>query len=166
MFTPFWRQCLRQGGEPPQDAVRRLPLPARLPASENLSDWRLRPTVPDWPAGLRGARQPGEASARLRLERFLAKHVSSYVQDREFPASEGTGRLSPHLHFGEIGPRQVADALGAAEPGNGADAFLRQLGWREFSYHLLYHNPDMDTVNLLRVFDRMPWREDPGSLRA
>ena len=166
MFTPFWRQCLKQGFEPRQGTVRRLPPPADWPASEELADWLLRPTTPDWASGLRETWQPGEAGARLRLERFLGERASGYAEGREFPADEGTGRLSPHLHFGEIGPRQVADALGPPEPGSGAYAFLRQIGWREFSYHLLHHNPDMDSVNLQRDFDRMPWRDDPEGLQA
>ena len=166
VFTPFWRHCLKQGFEPAQGAVTRLLPPARWPASGDLAGWRLRPSAPDWASGLREAWRPGEPGARSRLEGFLGSGVSAYAEDREFPAGEGTGRLSPHLHFGEIGPRQLADALGAAEPGSGADAFLRQLGWREFSYHLLFHNPDLDRINLQRAFDRMPWRDDPGGLRA
>ncbi len=166
VFAPFWRQCQKQGWEPPQEAVRRLPPPAQWPASEDLASWRLRPTVPDWASGLRETWRPGEVGARLRLERLLGKRVAGYGESRDFPAEPGTGMLSPHLHFGEIGPRQVAAALGAREPGSGADAFLRQLGWREFNHQLLYHNPDMDRANLQRTFDRMPWRNDPKGLRA
>ena len=166
VFTPFWRQCLKQGFEPAEGAVRRLPPPADWPASEELADWRLRPTAPDWASGLRDAWQPGEAGAGLRLERLVRERVSGYAEGREFPAGQGTGMLSPHLHFGEVGPRQVAEAVGPAEPGSGAHAFLRQVGWREFSYHLLYHHPDMDSVNLQRGFDCMPWRDDPEGLRA
>ena len=73
--------------------------------------------------------------------------------------------LSPHPHFGEVGPRQITDALAKIDPGPGKDAFLRELGWREFSHHLLFHNPDMGTVNLRPDFDRMPWRQDPAGLR-
>ena len=166
VFTPFWRQCLKQGFEPPGDAVRRLRPPTRWPASDRLADWRLRPTAPDWASGLRETWQPGEAGARLRLERFLRDRVCGYAEGREFPVGQGTGMLSPHLHFGELGPRQVAAALGSRELGGGAQAFLRQIGWREFSYHLLYHNPDMGSANLRREFDAMPWRDDPGGLRA
>ena len=166
VFTPFWRACLKQGFEPPQDAVRRLLPPACWPASKELAGWRLRPTAPDWASGLREAWQPGEAGAHARLARFRRERVSGYAEGREFPAGQGTGMLSPHLHFGEIGPRQVAAALGPTEPGSGAGAFLRQIGWREFSYHLLFHNPDMDKANLQRAFDRMPWRDDPRGLQA
>ena len=73
--------------------------------------------------------------------------------------------LSPHLHFGEIGPRQIAAALSAAEPCPGQAAFLRQIGWREFSHHLLHHNPGVGRVNLRPEFDSMPWRDAPDDLR-
>lgn len=73
--------------------------------------------------------------------------------------------LSPHLHFGEIGPRQIAAELGRLEEGAGKSAFMREIGWREFSHHLLFHNPDMGAVNLRSEFDRMPWRDDAEALR-
>ena len=166
VFTPFWRECLSRGFKAPLGPVRELSPPARWPAGEELAGWRLRPRAPDWAAGLRETWCPGEAGARRRLERFQQDPIRAYAQGREFPADRGTGMLSPHLHFGEVGPRQIADAVGRVESRSGADAFLRQIGWREFSYHLLHHNPDMVSTNLRRAFDRMPWRDDPEDLRA
>ena len=155
-----------RGFEPARDAVRRLPLPTAWPLGEKLDDWHLRPTRPDWASGLREAWLPGESGARSRLTRFRERHVFGYAEGREFPSEQGTGRFSPHLHFGEIGPRQIVAALSPFRPGSGAHAFLRQLGWREFSYHLLFHNPDMREASFQRAFDRMPWRDDPEGLRA
>lgn len=166
VFTPFWRHCLAEGFAPPEGAPQRLLAPARWPASETLAAWQLRPSAPDWAGGLRAAWQPGEAGAADRLQDFLSRGVRNYAAGRDLPGDDGTGRLSPHLHFGEIGPRQIAAQLGAANPKSGAGAFLRQLGWREFSAHLLFHNPDLETVNLQRAFDRMPWRDAPDELRA
>ena len=166
VFTPFWRQCLERGFDPARDAVRHLPSPDAWPSGEKLDDWRLRPASPDWASGLRDAWLPGEASALSRLARFRERHVSDYAEGREFPSEQGTGRLSPHLRFGEIGPRQIAAALSPSSPGSGAHAFLRQLGWREFSHHLLFHNPGMSETSLQCAFDRLPWRDDPNGLRA
>ncbi len=165
VFTPFWRQCLKRGFEDPAGPVTSLAAPASWPASESLESWGLRCKNPDWAAGFREVWQPGESGARQRFDRFLQDRVARYREDREHPGDPGTSRLSPHLHFGEIGPRQVAAALAALEPGPGRDSFLRELGWREFSHHLLYHNPDMGTANLRQEFDRMPWREDADGLR-
>ena len=165
VFTPFWRRCLREGFDDPSGGPSALPAPAVWSASDDLDDWRLRYGTPDWAVGLRAVWRPGEAGARKRLDAFLAEGLGRYHEDRDLPGAAGTSRLSPHLHFGEIGPRQIAAALQPLARGPGPDAFLRELGWREFSHHLLFHNPDMAGTNLRSEFDRMPWRDDPDALR-
>ncbi len=164
VFTPFWRRCLEHGFEAPGGGVPHLPAPRTWPASDRLEDWGLRPRTPDWAAGLRETWRPGEAAARERLDRFLRGAVGRYGEGRDRPGGPGTSMLSPHLRFGEIGPRQVAAAIGSMEPGAGSDAFLRELGWREFAHHLLFHNPDMERENMRPAFDRMAWRDDPAGL--
>lgn len=165
VFTPFWRQCLRLEPDPPGLSSPSPASPASWPASEALESWNLRNHDPDRAAGFRGVWRPGEEGALRKLERFLNDGVSTYREDRDAPGKSGTSMLSPHLHFGEIGPRQIAAALGRLREGEGKSAFMRELGWREFSHHLLFHNPDMGTVNLRSEFDRMPWRDDAEDLR-
>ncbi len=164
VFTPFWRRCLKHGFEAPGDAVPDLPVPGRWPPGDALEDWELHPRTPDWAAGLRATWQPGEAAARERLDSFLCDAVARYGDDRDWPGDPGTSRLSPHLRFGEIGPRQVAAAVGSRGSGPGGDAFLRELGWREFAHHLLFHNPGMESENMRPAFDRLAWRDDPAGL--
>ena len=164
VFTPFWRRCLEHGFEDPGGGVRHLPTPSTWPAGDSLEDWGLRPRTPDWAAGLRETWRPGETAARERLDSFLRDAIGRYREDRERPGEPGTSMLSPYLRFGEIGPRQVAAAVGSMEPGAGSDAFLRELGWREFAHHLLFHNPDMERENMRPAFDRMAWRDDPVGL--
>ena len=77
----------------------------------------------------------------------------------------GTSLLSPHLRFGEFEPRQVAAAIGSMETGAGSDAFLRELGWREFAHRLPFYNPDMERESVRPAFDRMAWRDDPVGLK-
>lgn len=165
VFTPFWRKCLEHEFGPPVAAPPPPDAPATWPASDDLESWDLRCYQPDWAAGFRAVWQPGEESARRRLTRFLKDAAGRYDQDRDLPAIEATSRLSPHLHFGEIGPRQVAAKAQALPPGPGRDKFLSELGWREFSHHLLAHNPEMGIRNLRPSFDRMPWRNAPDDLR-
>jgi deoxyribodipyrimidine photo-lyase len=130
----------------------------------------LLPRAPDWAGGLRAAWQPGEATARARLTTFLDVAASRYRGDRDRPGLAGTSRLSPALHFGEIGPRtvwhatQAAMAAGLPEP-EGL-AFLRELGWREFSAHLLWHFPTLPDTPLRPEFAAFPWRADRDLLRA
>jgi deoxyribodipyrimidine photo-lyase len=117
---------------------------------------------PDW--------HPGEAGGRDRLQKFLADGLEHYDKGRDRPDIEGVSRLSPHLHFGELSPNQAWHAVRGTVSGSklpaGADRFLSELGWRDFSYYTLYHNPDLPTTNLKRQFDRFPWREDDAALKA
>ena len=171
VFTPFWRRVLASG-DPPVP----LPAPTRLGAvpdipSNALESWQLEPSRPDWAEGLRETWTPGERSAQARLEEFLESGVAGYSLRRDRPDHPGTSRLSPHLRFGEISPRQVwhAARFAAAErPARSGDIdkFLSELGWREFCRHLLFDVPDIATRNLQPSFDAFPWRQDDRALRA
>ena len=112
----------------------------------------------------------GEAGAWQRLEGFLTNGLAGYREGRDFPAREQTSRLSPHLHFGEISPHRVWHAALAAGLASGweldLEHFHRELAWREFSYYLLYHFPQLPTVSLQSRFTRFPWREEKNSLKA
>lgn len=171
VFTPFWRRVVGLG-----DPAKPLPAPKALKpgpriASDKLSDWKLEPSKPDWAGGLREMWTPGEAAAQKHLRGFLKSGVGGYSGDRDRPDREGTSRLSPHLRFGEISPRQVwyAARFAAAEHPNLAgdiDKFLSELGWREFCRHLLFDIPDLATRNLQSSFDAFPWKNDRKGLRA
>ena len=172
VFSPFWK-AIRARGAPPAP----LPAPQRLEGvggvpGETLEDFELLPTRPDWAGGLRENWRPGEAGAADRLAAFLATALPGYGGRRDRPDVEGTSRLSPHLHFGEIGPRQVWHAVAAAAArddaaaGPSADGYLRELGWREFSHHLLFHYPDLPEHNWRAEFDGFPWRGDDRALEA
>ncbi len=171
VFTPFWKRVLSLGG-PPQP----LPAPKTLTAgpkiaSDDLASWNLEPTRPDWAAGLRDTWTPGEAAAQERLRDFLDNDIAGYASLRDRPDRDGTSKLSPHLRFGEISPRQVwhaANFAAARKPaiGSGVGKFLSELGWREFSRHLLFDLPQLSEKNLQPSFDAFPWRRDAKALRA
>lgn len=165
VFTPYWKAVR---------ACYAAPAPSRKPkelakldvSSDDLLDWDLQPTAPNWAGGFEDAWTPGEAGARERLTSFLEGPVSQYKDDRNRPdVSDGTSGLSPHLHFGEIGPAQVWRATQARIEAGDADegsarVFLSEIGWREFSYVQLFRNPDLATENYNSDFDNMPWRDD------
>ncbi|MCK6454771.1 MAG: deoxyribodipyrimidine photo-lyase [Alphaproteobacteria bacterium] len=168
----FWNEC-HDAPSIARDAGIEAGLAARgaWPRSESLSDWRLLPTAPGWAGGLRATWAPGEANARARLEQFVDQGLAAYAASRDRPDIAGTSMLSPHLAFGEIGPRQVWHAVaaaGARDPrhAKGAEAFLRELGWREVSRHLLQHHPDLAHRPLRAAFETFPWRDDAGTLAA
>jgi len=168
VFTPFWRACLASGDPRPP-----LPAPPSLSGftvdSDTLDDWNLLPTRPDWATGLRSEWTPGSGGAHERLEQFIEHGLPLYHR-RDEPGIEGTSRLSPHLRFGELSPHQiwarVHEQLAPAAAKNRAK-FLSEIGWREFSYSILFHAPDIATVNVRRDFDVFPWGEPlAGELEA
>lgn len=168
VFTPFWRS-LQAGHEPSEPAGR----PGRLnwapaPQGDALDALKLRPAKPDWAGGLRDSWTPGEASAQARLEAFVASRAKAYADTRNLPAQPGTSRLSPHLHFGEISPRQVWHAVRAAglDATEGGRTYLSEIGWREFSYNLLYHFPDLPDANFQARFDKFAWTGRKEQLTA
>jgi len=182
VFTPFWNACRALGDPlPPAPAPARLEAPPAWPVSETIAGLGLLPQ-PDWAEGMRFAWRPGERGARLRLREFLRDGLDDYAAARDRPAAAGASRLSPHLHFGEISPRQVFDAARNASRSEaraarsrpasgsrrGADsaAWLREIGWREFAHNVLHHFPHTPEKPLRPEFDRFPWRRDPGRLAA
>jgi deoxyribodipyrimidine photo-lyase len=169
IFTPFWRALLK-AGPPPSP----LPAPTRLhfaqAASDRLEDWGLLPTRPDWAGGLRARWAIGEDAAQERLADFMRQHLANYDEDRNRIDLDASSRLSPHLHFGEIGPRQIWHALANTTANGrgerGAESFLRELVWRDFAAHQLFHFPALASAPLKPEFGRFPWREDGAALAA
>lgn len=168
VYSPFWR-ALESAGEPrePLPAPRKLkPWTGKLDGIK-LGDLKLLPTSPDWAGGLRETWTPGEDGAHERLGDFLKDGITGYADDRDRPDVDGTSRLSPHLAHGEITPFQIFAALRKAESaGSQSDRekFRKEVGWREFSYHLLFHNPELATRNFNPAFDAFPWRKDDKAL--
>jgi deoxyribodipyrimidine photo-lyase len=168
LFTPFFRAALKACPPAP------LPVPKRMAfaraGTDRLEDWNLRPTKPDWAAGLREGWLPGEMAASNKLAAFLAEGIAAYAAKRDRLDLDATSRLSPHLHFGEVSPAQVwhavARSTASGKEGRGAESFLRELVWRDFSHHQLFHFPHMASEPLKPGFDAFPWRDDPHALRA
>ncbi|WP_104088304.1 deoxyribodipyrimidine photo-lyase [Arthrobacter sp. GMC3] len=160
VFTPFWRALSAQDFRAP------LGLPdvgcgfdGPLPESDDLEKWELLPTTPDWAHGLRETWRPTAAAGTEALGEFLEGRVQDYSDARDRPDQPGTSRLSPYLRWGQLSPFQVWHALAdyRREGTPGPGVFAAELGWREFCWHQLYHNPDLATTNLRRQFDGFPW---------
>lgn len=168
IFTPFWKAC-----RPGLRAGKSISLPARLPPAATLTDYgpyRLS-GEPDWTRGFRKVWTPGEEGAQRRLQDFIADKLGDYAMLRDRPDLEGTSRLSPHLHWGEIGPAQILTALDAARSRQalnekGVEKFLSELGWREFAHHLLAQFPRLDSLEFKPGFREHPWRSDRRLLLA
>jgi deoxyribodipyrimidine photo-lyase len=153
VYSPFWRAF--SIGPDPRDPVA---APDRLKpydgptTSDNLTDWT-----------------PGERGAQDKLAAFLDDAIGVYRNDRDKPGVEATSRLSPHLAHGEITPFQIWHALKSPDltgQGQGADKFRKEIGWREFSYHLLFNNPHLATHNYNTSFDSFTWQNKADDLQA
>jgi deoxyribodipyrimidine photo-lyase len=166
VFTPFWKAC--QSLSIPADvrpAPERIRTPAALPTGKDPASLGLLPRL-NWDAGFSDLWTPGEAGALARLAAFMDEAVADYDEMRNRPDLDGSSRLSPHLHFGEIGPRQAAaacllakDTQAGKAAHEGIDSFLREIGWREFAHHLLYHFPGTTDAPLDTRFREAPWTE-------
>ncbi len=168
VFAPYWRACAELGEPAPPLPVPRLAPVERWPAMVALAHLGLLPTVA-WDAGLRAAWRPGLAGWRGDWKHFARRCLRDYAEDRDRPDYDGTSRLSPHLHFGEVSPRQVwHDVCEASELHFAAhvDPFLRQLGWREFAHHVLWHFPHTAAHPLRERFADFPWEDNQAALRA
>lgn len=183
MFSPYWRQCLSMANPAePVQAPSAVPAPPLWPKSVSLAELALLPCI-DWAGGMRATWTPGSAEAHRRLDDFLTEGFTDYGGLRNRPDLYGTSRLSPHLHFGEIGPREIWHAIrrhatrlgGTATATNSAEAppaewrgsqFIAELGWREFAHHLLFHFPQTPAHPLRADFAQFPWRSDPAALEA
>ncbi|MFC0632714.1 cryptochrome/photolyase family protein [Brevundimonas balnearis] len=169
VFTPFFRALMASAEAPPHTLGPRQFQPVPNLESEDLDDWRLHPTLPDWSTGFDWT--PGEDGAREALSRFTSGPLGDYARLRDIPGQNGTSRLSPHLHWGEISPwRAVTAARDAASRGKVSEAqaekFIAEIGWREFSAHLLAEFPQITDTAFRPEYDTMPWRKDEGALEA
>ena len=163
VFTPFWSACcalgLKRGLWNVPDKIT---APAQWPQSDALPA-----TAPLDHMDSLNIWQPGEDGARDALALFLAQNIAGYAERRNLPAEPATSRLSPHLRWGEISPaRIVAETEAANIKTDDGTKFLSELGWREFSYQLLYHNPELAETCLQNKFEAFPWRNDADAFEA
>ncbi|NBS16146.1 MAG: deoxyribodipyrimidine photo-lyase [Gammaproteobacteria bacterium] len=162
VFTPFWKAVMAKGlPHLTEPAPNHLPkVPSSIP-TEPLSSLQLLPKIA-WDQGFYPRWKVGEKAAMERLTTFIDEAVRGYQEGRNIPSKEGTSRLSPNLHFGEISPRQIIEVLcqGQLSLHQGPLCFQREVGWREFGMHLLYHFPETSDQPLDQRFSTFPWHEE------
>ena len=163
VFTPFWKAVRGREIAAVDPAPQHLPGPAVWPVSDRLEDWRLGRAMNRAAPIVAAHQRVGEAAALAQLEEFAAGPMAAYAADRDFPGLEGaTSGLSENLAWGEIGPRTIWHRgwRAMAEGNAGAETFLKELIWREFAWHLMYHYPDLDRANWKADWQDFPWRGD------
>ncbi len=173
VFTPFWKSAVKAIDIPEAiPAPGSLGAPDQWPASASLDSFGLEPKI-DWAGAIAEAWPPGEVGAQAELGAFLDERAPDYKDGRDRPGVRGTSRLSPYLHFGEISPRRVwqasVEAHGIRPPNKnetGAEAFVRELYWREFAHYVIYHFPTTDRAPLRAEFAAFPWEDNADALRV
>lgn len=167
VFTPYWKICKQTLSA---KSIPQLPhCPSGIPvASDALQEWKLLPTL-NWAAQFSHFWTPGEEGAQKCLTEFLVQNLQAYKIQRDFPEKQATSRLSPHLHFGELSPWAIVRAIQRIQRDSLHDVaniehFLAELGWREFSYYLLYHVPTLPEQNFKKDFDAFPWHNEKSLL--
>lgn len=170
VYTPFWHAIERAGDPPPPLAAPdAFQAPANWPDSDALESWKLLPTKPNWAKAFEGIWTPGEDGAQKRLEHFLKVGIKGYRSRRDFPAADSASQLSAHLALGEISPARIwhgtldlPDSIASEDIVH----FRKELVWRDFSYHLLFHFPTLREENWNAKFDGFPWVKNQTLLQA
>jgi deoxyribodipyrimidine photo-lyase len=172
VYTPFSRVCFAAGEPRPLKPAPKFEISRTECQSDALGDWALLPTTPDWSQGIAQTWQPGEDHAQELLYTFLDGGLTDYAEGRDRPDKPFTSRLSAHLHFGEISPHQIWHATRSAMAKAGGtldhsgEKFLKEVLWREFSYHLLHHFPHFPDRPFKPEFSDFPWVADLTALQA
>jgi deoxyribodipyrimidine photo-lyase len=164
VFTPFWRACLNQPKPTKSSPVpKTIPGPKQFPNSDTLENWKLLPKNPDWAAEFNKLWHPGEEHVSDVLDVFIKGPIGSYKKMRDYPAIQGTSKISPYLAFGNISIRELWHKADGHE---GADFYQRELGWREFCYYLLAHWPQIIEEPFQEKFKNFTWEENNDYLKA
>ncbi len=165
VYSPYWRAVRGRDVPQPDPAPRSLKTPKDWPRSDPLADWSLSAAMNRGADVVATHVCVGEDAARERLDTFISNCIDGYKAERDFPAVEATSRLSENLTWGEIGIREVwhAGARAMQNGARGAEHFLKELVWREFAWHLLYHHPRMDRDNFRPEWADFPWKTDADS---
>ncbi|MEO6214454.1 MAG: deoxyribodipyrimidine photo-lyase [Sphingomonas sp.] len=156
IYTPFWRALLEQMPPPePVPVPHAIPAPDAWPESDRLEDWELLPDHPDWAVGFRKEWTPGEAGAQERLEDFVPQSAA-YDIARNLPSQEGSSRLSPHLHFGEVSPATIWHHVARGK--GDATTFLKEIAWRDYAQNIILQFPEYGAKNGRATLDGLAWR--------
>ncbi len=162
VYSPMWRAVKDREVASPLSAPSRIPAPETWPVSDALDDWRMGAAMRRGAEVCLPYQRVGEAAAMDRLHAFADGAIADYKDARNFPAVDATSNLSENLTYGEVSPRQCWHAGQRAlhAGAQGAEHWLKELVWREFAYHLMYHTPHILSGNWRTDWDAFPWSED------
>ncbi|QEW21061.1 Deoxyribodipyrimidine photo-lyase [Marinibacterium anthonyi] len=161
VYSPFWKTVHTRDVADLLPAPT-LPVPDDWPQSDRLDDWDLGAAMNRGAGVVADFVTVGEAAAQDRLDTFIDEKLQGYDTGRDIPSADVTSRLSENLAWGEISPARLwhAGIRAREEGGRGAEKFLKEVVWRDFAYHLVYHTPRITTANWREEWDGFPWKTD------
>ncbi len=167
VFTPYFNRGCLQAESPrkPIARAKKIIFCKDKLNSISIDDLGLLPEIV-WYDSIESHWDISEQGAVKGLDKFLENGLSDYKVGRDFPGKQHVSRLSPYLHFGQISPHQVWYAASRCGSDENMEYFLRELGWREFSYSLLYHFPTLPSENFQTKFNQFPWCDNETLLKA
>lgn len=157
IYTPFSKALFEH--MPPRatlPAPHAIRAPDHWPEGDDLADWDLLPTKPDWAGGMRDFWAVGEQAAHDRLD-WWAGEVASYDEGRNFPSQDITSQLSPYMHFGEISPAQIWHRLDGTRS-KGWHTFAREVIWRDYAQNVIDRYPDYPRESYREYDEAVLWR--------
>lgn len=176
VYTPFWRNWNQQEKE------KAVPKPKQLKGLTEdeqhiLADCEVIPLPTAKELGFNWDNplvlNVGEKAAQERLDEFCDDKLSQYQENRNFPAIDGTSRLSAALKFGVIGIREVwqktVDAMNNSysdEERDNIETWQKELAWREFYQHCLYFFPELAKGPYRENFKNFPWQNNEEHFQA
>ncbi len=165
VYSPFWRAVAGRHVTEPLPCPSMIPGPDVWPVSEDIASWNLGASMQRGAGVVSQHVVVGEDAAKARLGEFVDKRIEAYKDRRDFPSEPATSGLSENLAWGEISPAQCWHAARrSVEDGSrGGEHFLKELVWREFAYHLVWHTPHILDRNWREGWDAFPWRRDAKS---
>jgi len=166
VFTPYFKKRCLSLPEPRKPIPKPLNMIlADIPSKTAIKGNFISPKECSWENKIKKYWRIGEKAAINKLENFLKSGLSSYKEGRNYPSKKNISMLSPHLHFGEISPNTIWHRVRTSGQSEDSNHYLSELGWREFSYNLLYYFPQLPNKNLQTKFDRFPWRDNSEHLK-
>jgi deoxyribodipyrimidine photo-lyase len=173
VFTPFWKNCLKSWEL--VNAPLNLPQSSSRRKSGSTFQHRMDPDLArdygmNWAKKFENLWHFDRPTILKNFQTFLKTNLKNYNENRNIPALNATSKLSPYLHFGLISVNEIIDLVKKHHEKNpedkaGTAQFLAEIGWREFSYHLLFHFPQLPTQNFKKQFDNFAWENNPEMLK-
>jgi deoxyribodipyrimidine photo-lyase len=162
VYTPFWRAVRGRETGARLPAPPAMTPPTRWPESDRLESWDMGRAMNEGAAVVRPYLHIGEAAARQRLEDFARDRIDTYDAYRDRMDRDATSGLSENLTYGEISPLALWDTgqRALAEGKAGAETFLKEVVWREFAYHLVYHTPHITHKSWRAGWEAFPWQDE------